>query len=201
MNARNVFRSLVLFVGAFALSCGGGGRDEIAPALIIQTNTLSPTVTIDTFETIEGTQIFGEGVGPGPFSTCGHILSISAYRTETDLVFRIEDEFGFCWDSDIYSIWITGITWRKVPSTLILANNGSPEVNENGLALFRSAGGQGSDPKVPARQWIDDPTDGFFYISIPLDVFRSSTSTWMTGTARSPCTRSSTGSPRTSPTR
>ena len=83
---------------------------RITPAIV-------PSVTIDTFATVEGTMIAGPGEGEGPFQTCGRIKSFSAYRTDTELVFRIEDEFGFCWDNDIYSVWIQNVTWRGVANT------------------------------------------------------------------------------------
>jgi len=180
-------RHLVPLLGLLLAACGGGGRDEIEPPIIIQTASLSPAVTIDTFATVEGTQIYGEGEGPGPFSTCGHILSFSAYRTDTELVFRIEDEFGFCWDNDIYSVWIRNVTWRGVANTQIfLINEGDPAVNDRGSAFIRRNTTQGTQQSIEnaieVRQWMDDPADGFFYMAIPLDLFRFYTDT---GDARS----------------
>jgi len=162
-------------------ACGGGGRDELEPPVIIQTATLNPAVTIDTFESVDGTEIHGEGLGDGPFSTCGHILSFSAYRTETELVFRIEDELGFCWDNDYYSVWIRNVTWRGIANTQIfLINNGNPQTNSTGFAYIRRTTSQGvlqaQDSAIKVRQWMDDPADGFFYMAIPLELFQFFTS-------------------------
>jgi hypothetical protein len=175
-------RQLALLLATLPLgllvACGGGdGRDDLEPPIIIQTASLNPAVTIDTFASVDGTQIHGEGLGDGPFSTCGRILSFSAYRTETELVFRIEDEFGFCWDNDYYSVWIQNVTWRGVPNTQIfLLNNADPEDNPDAFGYIRRSTAQGDfqaqDSAIEVRQWMDDPSDGFFYMAIPLDLFR-----------------------------
>ena len=120
---RHLALLLVLLSGLLLTACGGGGSDKLEPPIIIQTASLIADVTIDTFATVEGTLIAGPGEGPGPFQTCGRIKSFSAYRTDTELVFRIEDEFGFCWDNDIYSIWIRNVTWRAVANTQIFLIN------------------------------------------------------------------------------
>ncbi|MHC4940825.1 MAG: hypothetical protein ACYTHK_17930 [Planctomycetota bacterium] len=169
-------RHLVLLLGLTLAACGGGGRDEIEPPIIIQTASLIPSVTIDTFATVDGTLIAGPGEGAGPFAGCGRIKSFSAYRTDTELVFRIEDEFGFCWDNDIYSVWIQNVTWRGVPNTQIfLVNGGDPTVDQTGTAIIRRTTAQGTqqaaENAITVRQWMDDPADGFFYMAIPLDVF------------------------------
>jgi hypothetical protein len=169
-------RHLALLLAFGLVACSGGGRDEQEPPVITQTATLNAAVTIDTFATVEGTQIYGAGEGPGPFSTCGRIQSFSAYRTDTELVFRIEDEFGFCWDNDIYSVWIRNVTWRGVPNTQIfLTNAGNPETNGDGAAYIRRITAQGTlqarESAIKVRQWMDDPMDGFFYLAIPLDLF------------------------------
>lgn len=158
------------------MACGGGGADELEPPIIVQTASLLPSVTIDTFATVEGTLIAGPGEGTGPFQTCGRIKSFSAYRTDTELVFRIEDEFGFCWDNDIYTVWIQNVIWRGVANTQIfLVNGGDPNVDSTGTAIIRRTTAQGvlqaAENAIPVRQWMDDPADGFFYMAIPLDVF------------------------------
>jgi len=169
-------RHLALLLAFGLTACGGGGADKLEPPIITQAATLNPAVTIDTFATVEGTQIYGAGEGPGPFSTCGRIKSFSAYRTDTELVFRIEDEFGFCWDNDLYSVWIRNVTWRGVGNTqIILINSGNPELNDRGAGYIRRTTAQGTlqslDSAIAVRQWMDDPADGFFYMAIPLDLF------------------------------
>ncbi|MEM8884878.1 MAG: hypothetical protein AAGD14_12470 [Planctomycetota bacterium] len=161
-------------------ACGGGDRDDIEPPIIIQTNTLSATVQIDTFATVDGTLIAGPGEGAGPFAICGRIEEFSAYRTDTELVFRIKDELGFCWDNDVYSVWIQSVTWRGVPNTtIILRNLGDPSLDTTGQALIRRNTTQGVqqaiESAIEVTQQLDDPMDGFFYLKIPLDLFQFAT--------------------------
>jgi len=170
---RTIFQLLTLTVGCFSMACGGGdGRDDLGAPIIIQSATLIASKTIDTFETVEGTEIHGEGIGTGPFTLCGHIKSISAYRTDTELVFRIEEALGFCWENDSYRIRIGALTWRRVPSAIILTNSGNPLDNTEAIAVVQQATGVSGDEALTARQWIDDKDDGFFYLAIPLDVFQ-----------------------------
>lgn len=168
-------RHLALLLAFGLAACGGGGRNEIEPPIIIQTATLLNPIQIDTFPTIEGTKLHDEGLGPGPFETCGRIKSIGAYRTDTELVFRIEDGLGFCWDLDIYFLGIRNVTWRGVPgTTIILLNEGDPlePGNDHGSVVLLRNSTLYPENGITVRQWRDDPADGFFYLAIPLDLFR-----------------------------
>ena len=92
------------------------------------------------------------------------------------MVFRIRDEFGFCWENDVYSIWIRNVTWRnKTNSQIILTNNADPNDSTQGVGYERRTTSRGPtsvvDSGIAVRQWMDDPADGFFYLAIPLDLF------------------------------
>ena len=170
---RTLFQLLTLTIGCFSVACGDGeGRDDLGPPVIIQTANLIASKTIDTFETVEGTEIHGEGIAEGPFTLCGHIQSISAYRTETELVFRIEEALGFCWANDNYRIRIGALTWRRVPSAIILSNIGDPMAGTRAQAIVQQVTGVSVDEALTARQWMDNEDDAFFYMAIPLEVFQ-----------------------------
>ena len=56
-------------------------------------------------------------------------------------------------------------------ATIIITNDGDPVVRPDGIAYIRNASGQSAEPAIGVKQWMDDPADGFFYLSVPLDVF------------------------------
>ena len=156
------------------VACGGGdGIDKLQPPIAENPNTLLADAVLPTVETIDGGPIQVQRDDEGPFATCGRIKELRGYRTDTEIVFRIEDEFGFCWENDVYSIWLPGIRWRGVPATMIISNDGDPmdPSRPDGIARIRNASAQTEEPAIHVRQWMDDPADGFFYLSIPLDIF------------------------------
>ena len=154
------------------VACGGGeGLDEIQPPIAENPNTLLADAVLPTVETIDGGPIQSQRDDEGPWATCGRIMELRGYRTDTEIVFRIEDEFGFCWENDVYSIWLPGIRWRGVPATMIISNDGDPMVRGDGIARIRTVVAQTEEQAIHVRQWMDDAADGFFYLSIPLDIF------------------------------
>ncbi|MHC4952944.1 MAG: hypothetical protein ACYTGZ_03580 [Planctomycetota bacterium] len=161
-----------LLLGLLLLpACGSGGGEDVQPAIITNPNVIAPQVEIGVGASFPGVAIIGPGDGTIN-SVCGKLLVINAYRTDTDLVFRIEDEFGFCWDTDRYEIYIENIRWRGVPGAIILTNSGNPADDTSGFGYFRNVANQVSlDSDIKVTQFVDDATKPWFYLQIPLSLF------------------------------
>jgi hypothetical protein len=108
-----------------------------------------------------------------PTSICGGILRFNSYRDSTHLYFRIEEEFGFCWDTDLYEVWIEGIRWRGVPGSVAFTNKGDPKEGGNGQGLYRNQARTVvvGDAALTPTQFKDNPTDSWFWLKIPLSIF------------------------------
>jgi hypothetical protein len=162
--------SLILLLGLLA-ACGGG---ENTP-LIVAAQTLTPVVTITTVESVPGTLIHGVGLGPGGGDTCGNIEVFDAYRTDTRIVFRIEDEDGFCFGTDIYEVVLNSVVWKGTRGRLLLVNDLDPRTpgNVNGAAYFIPEGAATAIyvSEISVSQWMDDPADTWLFLAVPLSRF------------------------------
>jgi len=158
------------------VACGGGeGLDEIQPPIITNPNTLGWDVQLPIVETLEGGLLQVQRATTDTFLQCGRIKELRGYRTGTEVVFRIDEELGFCWPRDRYMIWITGIRWRGVPANITIFNNGDPLTDGEGrggaAVQLVPSGITTLEPAIEVRQWRDDADDLFFYLAIPLDLF------------------------------
>jgi hypothetical protein len=150
-------------------ACSGGSSG----AALVMAEALAPTVTLDTMEMVPGTFIHGEGVGVGGGDTCGAILEFDGYRTEQRVVFRIHDQNGFCFPTDIYEVAFDDVVWKGERGRMILGNNGDPRTFTNGFAFFipESTGFGVFVDDLTVAQWMDDPADTWLFLSLPLNRF------------------------------
>ena len=159
--------ALVVFV-----ACGG----DTPEAVIANTQGRTPRHTLDTFASSPGT-IFIEDSIDDVFESeagdCGDVLQVSGYRTDSEVVFRFEVGYDFCFGTDLHQIALLDVTWKGDPGAIVFYNFGHPFDNPNGAAYFRAAG-SGFDevlPEILVTQWMDDPDDAYFYLSVSLDWF------------------------------
>ncbi|MHC4933304.1 MAG: hypothetical protein ACYTGV_14060 [Planctomycetota bacterium] len=162
---RHLWIPILLLVAA----CGASSGE---PAIIVTLNTASPDVTLATSSAFPGTLIHGPGIGPGGGGTCGTIDAFYGYRTDTTLVFRIVEQDDFCWGTDVYEIVLQNVTWKGQPGTVLIVNNGDPQIRGFGVAYFIPSGGAlDLIEEIPVTQWQDDPNDNYIYLSVPLKYF------------------------------
>ena len=129
-RVKRLIASALLLSTFTACSSGSSG------STLVMVEVLAPTVTLATMEMVPGTAIHGEGVGAGGGDTCGSILAFDGYRTEQRVVFRIHDQNGFCFQTDIYEVAFDDVVWNGERGRMILGNNGDPRTFTNGFAFF-----------------------------------------------------------------
>ncbi len=166
---------LLLAVLAFFVACGGG---DDAAALIANTEARTPRFTLDTFASSPGTIFLVDDMDdvwesdPGE---CGDIVQVSGYRTSSEVVFRFEVGYDFCFETDLHQIALLDVTWSGNPGTIVFYNFGNPWNNPNGACYYRAAGASKQFdevlPEIIVTQWMDDPDDNWFYLSVPIEWF------------------------------
>ena len=164
---------LLLSVLAFFVACGGDSPD----AVIANTQARTPRYTlglsaaqIETLLEDDVDDVFGSEAGD-----CGDILEISGYRTDSEVVFRFEVAYDFCFATDLHQVVLLDVTWRGDPGTIVFYNFQSPDLVPGGAAYFRPAGaGKQFDeviPEINVTQWMSDPPENYFYLSVPIRWF------------------------------
>lgn len=159
-----------------AAACGQNVKEEeaqLAP-ILINPQALTASVTIDTMQSFPGTHLHGSGIGPGGGTTCGRLAELNAYRTDTKLVFRIEEENDFCWNDDLYEVLLLDVVWKGRLGAMIFSNLGDPRQSGEGFAYFSPNEGTGffiSRAEIPVVQSMDSATDNYLYLSVPLSFF------------------------------
>jgi hypothetical protein len=161
--------ALLALLPLLFVACGGGGDD---PILIQNAIVRVADVVLDTVQSPDGTLVHGPGDGLGGGPTCGTILEINGYRTDSAVVFRIEDANGFCFATDVYEIVLEDVDYDGRRGAMIFANRGDPTGSPNGQVFFVPEGG--SAQRVNALrvlQAIDSQNADRLILSIPIAQF------------------------------
>ena len=115
-------RLLATSASLFLVACAGTGSDD--PSLILSNGPLTVSVTLDTADPSPGlgTEISGAGQGPGGGASCGNILQVHGWRDDQKVVFRIEDQDGFCFATDIYELVLDNLSYQGASGAMLIGN-------------------------------------------------------------------------------